>query len=131
MLRPVLIPASRVAFTCMVAAALLWSAPGADHARQKPPARTATAKKTPAAHPAVPKSPIEVQQDLATVLHAGALARDAVAARIQGENITLSGVVHSAEHKGLATRQARLIATRDGWTNFHVLNQITVDLPPL
>lgn len=79
--------------------------------------------------PAGPKTADELQQDLETALRAAPLAEDQFSLAIEGKDITLRGEVHSAEHKGVATRVARKVADKDGWSGFHVLNQVEVVLP--
>ena len=79
--------------------------------------------------PAGPKSAAALEQDMATALRAAPLAGDQVNLAITGTDITLRGLVHSAEHKGVATRTARAVAEKDGWKGFHVLNQLAVELP--
>ncbi|HUX68565.1 MAG TPA: BON domain-containing protein [Terriglobales bacterium] len=81
------------------------------------------------AKPAGPKSAAALEQDLAAALRAAPLSGDQVNLAVSGDDITLRGVVHSAEHKGVATRMARAVAAKDGWRGFHVLNQIEVELP--
>ena len=93
------------------------------HAAKKKTAAVAAHK------PAGPKSAAALQQDLATALRAAPLAGDQVSLAISGTDITLRGLVHSAEHKGVATRTARAVAAKDGWKGFHVLNQLEVELP--
>lgn len=89
-----------------------------------------TAKKVPMVpKPAGPKSAAALQQDLQTALRAAPLTGDQVSLAIAGTDITLRGLVHSAEHKGVATRLARAVAEKDGWKGFHVLNQLEVELP--
>ncbi|HXR97168.1 MAG TPA: BON domain-containing protein [Terriglobales bacterium] len=81
--------------------------------------------------PKGPKTEAELQQDLTAALRAAPLSGDKVELVISGKDITLKGEVHSAEHKGLATREARKVAAQDGWTSVHVLNQLAVQLPPV
>lgn len=78
--------------------------------------------------PSGPKTATELQQDLEAALHTAPLAGDPLSLSISGKDITLRGEVHSAEDKGVATRTARKVAEKDGWTGFHVLNQIEVNL---
>ncbi|MGH9480770.1 MAG: hypothetical protein ACRD1L_01650 [Terriglobales bacterium] len=76
--------------------------------------------------PAGPKTAEELQQDLEAALRAAPLADDQLSLAIEGKDITLSGEVHSAEHKGVATRVARKVAEKDGWSGFHVLSHVEV-----
>jgi len=79
--------------------------------------------------PAGPKPASELEKDLETALKAAPLENDQISMALSGNDITLQGTVHAAEHKGLATTTARKIAAKDGWTGFHVLNQLVVELP--
>lgn len=82
-----------------------------------------------AAEPAVPKSAPEVQQELASTFKSGRFANDSVQVQVEPQKIVLTGTVHGAEDKGLATTQSRLIARKDGWDSVHVMNQLKVSLP--
>lgn len=75
-----------------------------------------------------PKSEAELQADLTAALRGEGFEGDAIAPSIEKQEITLRGDVHSAEHKGLATRVARKVAEKDGWKDARVLNQIAVEL---
>lgn len=80
------------------------------------------------AKPPAPKTPEELQQTLAAALHADAFAADSITPTVQGDVVTLSGTVHSAERKGLATRLARSEAEKAGWSEVHVMNHLEVEL---
>lgn len=119
------------------AAALLaffWLPPQAhppQHATH-PPAKQSSREKGAAAQvPAGPKTAADLEKDLAAALHANPLAGDQINSSISGKDITLNGEVHSAEHVGVATAEARKIAAKDGWTEIHVLNHLAVHLPGL
>ena len=103
--------------------------PQAPHPK-RPAARGAHTAAVEHVQPKGPKTEAELRQDLTTALHAAPLAGDQVELTIAGKDITLKGEVHSAEHKGLATREARKVAKKDGWTAVHVYNQLAVQLPP-
>lgn len=87
------------------------------------------AHETKPAQPPAPKTPAELQQDLATFFKAGRFSGDSVQVQVEQQKIILTGTVHGAENKGVATTQTRLIARKDGWDNVHVLNRLTVNLP--
>lgn len=76
-----------------------------------------------------PKPEAQLHEDLTAALRETSFAGDTINLTVSGNDITLHGVVHSAEHKGLATRMARKVAEKDGWKDVHVLNQIAVELP--
>lgn len=101
------------------------SKPGA--ARHKANATSHAAKAT---QPAAPKSPAELQQELASAFQSGRFANDAVQVQVEPQKIVLTGTVHGAEDKGVATSQSRLLARKGGWDDFHVLNHLQVSLPP-
>lgn len=82
----------------------------------------------PAPAPKGPKSQAELEQDLEAALHAAPFTGDKVVLSVSGKDITLAGEVHSAERKGLATRDARRVAEKDGWSGFHVYNHMNVAL---
>lgn len=81
------------------------------------------------AQPAAPKSVAELQQELASTFQSGRFAKDSVQVQVEPQKIVLTGTVHGAEDKGLATSQSRLIARKGGWDNVHVLNRLQVSLP--
>lgn len=110
--------------------AALWLAPAqnAPHAQNHAHAAHAAAHEE-AKTPAAPLTAAELQQKIEADLHAGMFAGDTVTASIEGKDITLKGEVHSAEHKGVATREARKLAEKAGWSGYHVFNQIEVQLP--
>lgn len=81
--------------------------------------------------PKGPKTEAELKTDLEANLHAAPLNGDDIHIALSGKDVTLTGEVHTAEHKGVATRDARKVAEKDGWTGVHVLNQIEVKLPGL
>lgn len=120
----------------MTAAALLLAvflpsqaapAPVPHHAKAKTHETAEAKAKTAAA----PKTAAQMQEELASALRVGIFAPDQITASVEGTDITLHGTVHSAERKGLATRDARELAEKGGWHAFHVFNQIEVELPPL
>ncbi|MGH9393962.1 MAG: hypothetical protein ACRD1E_07305 [Terriglobales bacterium] len=105
--------------------ALLWMPQAPAH---KPhPAKPAA--KVAAKLPAGPKTAAELEADLAAGLKAAPLEGDQISLAVSGNDITLHGTVLAAEHKGVATREARKIAEKDGWKGFHVLNQLAVEPP--
>lgn len=95
-------------------------------ARHKAHAASHAAKAT---QPAAPKSPAELQQELASAFQSGRFANDAVQVQVEPQKIVLTGTVHGAEDKGMATSQSRLLARQGGWDDFHVLNHLQVSLP--
>ena len=108
----------------LLAATLLWGAPGGPRrpAHHQAPAKPHT--------PAAPSTPAALQRQLVSALSSGRYAHDAIQVQVGAGDVTLTGVVHNAESKGLATRQARTIAARAGWKTAHVYNRITIALPP-
>jgi|SRR6185437_14731240 len=90
----------------------------------------ATAEK-PATKATAPKTATELEKELQARFAAAPFTGDAVECKIADGNLTLEGTVHNAEHKGQATRQAREIAEKAGWSKAHVYNRLTVELPPL
>lgn len=78
--------------------------------------------------PAGPKTEAALQADLQQALEQPPLAGDRITITISGDSIQLSGEVHAAEDKGVATRVARAVAEKDGWAKTHVLNELTVKL---
>lgn len=111
----------------IVAVALQAPAAPAPHHHK---ARAAATEAKPKA-PAAPKTAAEMQQEIDAALHQAPFAADQITASVEGTNITLHGTVHSAERKGLATRNARELAEKGLWHGFHVFNKIDVELPPL
>ncbi|MGH9520875.1 MAG: BON domain-containing protein [Terriglobales bacterium] len=119
----------------MTAVALLFAVFLAPQAAATPAHHHVKAKNHAAAAatkaPAAPKTAAEMQDELDSTLRAGIFAPDQIKAAVEGADITLHGTVHSAERKGLATRDARELAEKVGWHGFHVYNKIDVELPPL
>ena len=95
----------------------------------KPHHHAVAAKSAVSAVPKGPKPEAQLHQDLTAALRDTSFAGDAISLTVSGNDITLLGAVHSAEHKGLATRVARKVAEKDGSKDVHVLNQIAVELP--
>lgn len=128
MLRRVFALALAAGFLSLAAAPL--SAQTAAQTATQPAAPTATHREKTAARRAesrAPRTAAELTQDLSASLRKGPLTSDAIDASVSGDVITLTGHVHWAEHKGLATRAAREVARKDGWTSFHVANKIEVE----
>lgn len=80
------------------------------------------------AAPTGPKSESDLHQDLAAALGKLPLKADQIEITISGDEIRLSGEIHAAEHKGVATEVARAVAKKDGWASAHVLNDLQVKL---
>jgi hypothetical protein len=72
-------------------------------------------------------SAAELQNDLQAKYKTTKLGSDDIRVAVAGKEITLTGSVKRAEHKGLATIEARRVAKQDGWTEFHVLNKLAVE----
>jgi hypothetical protein len=88
----------------------------------------AAVKAAAAAH-AGPKTQAELEHDLEAALHAAPFGADRLTLSVSGKDISIAGEVHSAELKGVATREARRIAEKDGWSGVHVYNHLAVSLP--
>ncbi|MGH9475663.1 MAG: hypothetical protein ACRD1C_04960 [Terriglobales bacterium] len=108
-------------FTALLSlyAALLWV--------QKPAAPPAQLH---AAHARAhsPATSEAMQKAVDAALQSQAFARDKLECTISLHQITLTGVVHQAEHKGLATRAARTQARKGHWSDYTVDNRIQVVL---
>jgi len=109
--------------------ALLWIPQTAVQAPAHKTAHTKAAAMAAPKEPAGPKPAAELEKDIAAALKAAPLEKDQISLALNGNDITLHGTVHVAEHKGLATVAARKVAEKDGWADFHVLNQLAVELP--
>jgi hypothetical protein len=116
----------------ILGALLLAQTPAAPHAASRHAAhhQAAAAEKT-ATAPAQPKTAAELEKELQSAFAAAPFHGDQVECKIADGNLTLEGTVHNAEHKGQATRLARAIAAKGGWSKAHVYNRLTVELPPL
>src|SRR6185437_14653864 len=77
----------------------------------------------------IPQTAVQAPAHKTAHTKAAALEKDQISLALNGNDITLHGTVHVAEHKGLATVAARKVAEKDGWADFHVLNQLAVELP--
>lgn len=111
-----------IAILLLAGAAAIAQAPATSTA----PKMASAAKAQAAATPPAPKTAEEFQQDLTTALHAAPYTDDDIHASVQNDAVTLTGTVHSAERKGLATRLVRSLATKDGWHETHVYNRLDV-----
>jgi hypothetical protein len=89
-------------------------------------ARKQVSSTTTSSTAALPKTTAALQSDIQAKLKSGKLATDPINVLVQGNTITLTGFVTRAQHKGVATREARNVAQRDGWKDFHVDNQLQV-----
>jgi hypothetical protein len=133
MLRPFQI--SRISTSFLLVAALSIGAFAAGSSRGKDKTTSVRHKTTTASHdtkaeqPPAPKSAAELQQELASFFKSGRFANDSVQVQVEPQKIVLTGTVHGAENKGVATTQSRLIARKGGWDGVHVMNHLQVSLP--
>lgn len=111
---------------------LLAQTPAAPHAATHHATHhQAAAAEKAAPAPAQPKTAAELEKELQAAFAAAPFHGEQVECKTADGNLTLEGTVHSAEHKGQATRLARAIAEKSGWGKAHVYNRLTVELPPL
>lgn len=119
--------------TVLGALLLLPQTPAAaSHAtRHTAPHHQAAAAAPAAARARQPLTAAEMEKELQARFAAAPFAGETVESQLADGNITLSGTVHNAEHKGLATELARQLAEKGGWPQAHVYNRMRVELPPL
>ncbi|HVB40788.1 MAG TPA: BON domain-containing protein [Terriglobales bacterium] len=113
---------------CHLLLGFLWLGQTPKVHTSHPHATAKVAAKAPAAAPKGPKTRAQLEQDLEAALHAAPFTGDQVNLSVSGTGITISGKVHWAENKGVATREARRVAAKDGWGGLHVFNHMDVVL---
>jgi len=127
-----------IASTCLLMTAFLWAgsiaSTGSRTGRNKSNAvhrakATASAQEAKPAQAHAPKTAAELQQELAGTFKSGRFSSDSIEVQVEQQGITLTGTVHGAEDKGVATSEARLIARKGGWNDVHVMNRLAVSLP--
>jgi hypothetical protein len=115
----------------VLGALLLAQTPAAPKVAHRAAHHPAAAAEKSAPSPAQPRPAAELEKELQARFAAAPFQGDKVECRIADGNLTIEGTVHNAEHKGQATRLARELAGKSGWSQAHVYNHLTVELPPL